>query len=235
MSDSHLVVVVAPVVGSELSSLPVYLKELLSDEDLIRANGIHEEHKRLEFVSGRALLRGVLSTFVNCSPDRLAIHVGSSGRPYLDGSALDFSLSHAAGYVCLVVSKTNKVGVDIEDLRSVGESRELTGFLQRILAGEKGRLSDFTNFDLVQFWCACEAYAKCSGRDVLSTVRSKRFREFINDSLLTGWNVGPRYSVFRTAIASGNIPLAVCVDSKPVSVEIIEVDLLDVNFPQSFR
>jgi phosphopantetheinyl transferase len=235
MSDSHLVVVVAPVVGAELSSLPVCFKELLSNEDLIRANGIHDKNKQLEFVSGRALLRGVLSTFVNGSPDRLAIQVGSGGRPYLHGSSLDFSLSHAAGYVCLAVSKTNKVGADIEDLSTVGGSRELTGFLQRILVNHERQISDVTNFDLVQYWCVCEAYAKCSGRDVLSIIRSSKFREFVSDSLSTGWSIGSRYSVFRTAFANGNVPLAICIDSKPVSFEIIEVDLLDANFRQGFK
>ena len=47
---------------------------------------------------------------------------------------------------------------------------------------------------------------------------------------LISWYHGSDYSVFRTFLVSGNIYLAVCVDSHPSPFDILEVNLLDVDF-----
>lgn len=229
MYRPNLVVVIAPIVEIELRDIPQSLTMLLSDEELVRGAAIQVKEKQLEFIFGRALLRAVLSKITNSTPSRLDICLERSGRPYLNGSGLDFSLSHAAGFVCVAISETNKVGVDIESLALLDTSRVLNDFLRGKILNKYASVSSVTSFDIAGIWCMHEAYAKCSGKDVLSSIKASEFFQSVVCSS-SNWYCGSQYSIFRTAIADGNIPLAICVDSHPFPFDIVGVDLFDANF-----
>lgn len=70
---------------------------------------ITHPHKRLQHLAGRYLLRFLFPDF----PLEL-IQIADTRKPYLEGEAYHFSISHCGDYAAAIVSKEKRVGVDIE-------------------------------------------------------------------------------------------------------------------------
>jgi 4'-phosphopantetheinyl transferase EntD len=72
-------------------------------------NKITHPHKRLQHLAGRILLKELFENF----PVEL-IQIADTRKPYLPDEAYHFSISHCGDYAAAIVSKENRVGVDIE-------------------------------------------------------------------------------------------------------------------------
>ena len=70
---------------------------------------ITHPHKRLQHLAGRYLLKYLFPEF----PVSL-IQIADTRKPFLDDEAYHFSISHCANFAAVIVSKENRVGVDIE-------------------------------------------------------------------------------------------------------------------------
>lgn len=68
-------------------------------------------HKRLQHLAGRYLLQELFPGF----PIEL-IKIAFTNKPFLADEAYHFSISHCGDYAAVIVSKTQRVGVDIEHL-----------------------------------------------------------------------------------------------------------------------
>jgi phosphopantetheinyl transferase len=66
-------------------------------------------HKRLQHLAGRFLLKEIYPDF----PLEL-IQVASTRKPFLQNEAYHFSISHCRDYAAVLISKTQRAGVDIE-------------------------------------------------------------------------------------------------------------------------
>jgi len=73
------------------------------------SNTITHPHKRLQHLAGRYLLPELFDHF----PLEL-IKIADTKKPFLADEAFHFSISHCGDYVAAIVSKSNRVGVDIE-------------------------------------------------------------------------------------------------------------------------
>lgn len=70
---------------------------------------ITHPHKRLQHLAGRYLLRFLFPGF----PNEL-IRIASTKKPFLADEAFHFSISHCGDYAAAIVSRTSRVGIDIE-------------------------------------------------------------------------------------------------------------------------
>lgn len=70
---------------------------------------ITHPHKRLQHFAGRHLLQYMYPDF----PVQ-AIRLTSANKPYLPDNNYQFSISHCRDYAAAIVSKTERVGIDIE-------------------------------------------------------------------------------------------------------------------------
>lgn len=84
----------------------------------------------------------------------------SGGKPYFDGNALYFSLSHCES-VCAVSLSDAPTGVDVERIRQDYSPR----LIERCLS-ERER-ADFDG-DFTRLWCRKEAVVKLTGEGILS-------------------------------------------------------------------
>lgn len=66
-------------------------------------------HKRLQHLAGRLLLKELYPDF----PVEL-IQVADTKKPFLENEPYHFSISHCGDYAAVMVSKTYRVGVDVE-------------------------------------------------------------------------------------------------------------------------
>lgn len=70
---------------------------------------ITHPHKRLQHLAGRFLLKELYPDF----PLEL-IQIADTRKPFLPDETYHFSVSHCGDYAAVIVSKQNRVGVDIE-------------------------------------------------------------------------------------------------------------------------
>jgi phosphopantetheinyl transferase len=70
---------------------------------------ITHAQKRLQHLAGRYLLKYLFPDF----PIEL-IQIADTRKPFLEDEAYHFSISHCSSYAAVIVSKENRVGVDIE-------------------------------------------------------------------------------------------------------------------------
>jgi len=72
-------------------------------------NDITHPHKRLQHLAGRFLLKELFEDFPLNS-----ILISSTRKPFLKNDPFHFSISHCGDYAAAIVSRTHRVGVDIE-------------------------------------------------------------------------------------------------------------------------
>ena len=93
---------------------------------------------------------------------------GEFGKPYIEGSSVQFSLSHTKGAVCAAFSEggSGEIGVDIErrDRRVSERIRE------RILSENEKPLAGSTS-DLLRLWVKKEAFLKRLGTGIADDLR----------------------------------------------------------------
>ncbi len=70
---------------------------------------ITHAHKRLQHLAGRYLLRFLFPDFPYHE-----IEIATTRKPFLPNEQYHFSISHCGDYAAAIVSKTNRVGVDVE-------------------------------------------------------------------------------------------------------------------------
>lgn len=127
--------------------------------------------KRLQHLAGRFLLNTLFPDF----PVEL-IKIADTKKPYLENEAYHFSISHCDEYAAAIVSKTERVGVDVE-IPSVKIDRIKNKFLNE---EELSILqSPFSISQLTLMWCCKEVVYKWwsyGGVDFSEKIRLQPFQ-----------------------------------------------------------
>lgn len=88
---------------------------LLSEDEATRARRLLFAQAQSRFITGRGMLRELLAAYLDIPPREIRFSYNRHGKPSLP--ALCFNLSHTADTVVYAVSRSAKVGVDIERMR----------------------------------------------------------------------------------------------------------------------
>lgn len=72
-------------------------------------NAFKSDSRKVEWLAVRVLLYTLTGEVIQ-------IHYHPSGRPYIADRELHLSISHTKGYVSVIISPTNEVGIDIEKI-----------------------------------------------------------------------------------------------------------------------
>jgi len=113
---------------------------------------ITHPHKRKQHLAGRFLLKHLYPDF----PVKL-IKIADTKKPFLEDEAYHFSISHCDDYAAAIVSKKERVGVDVE-IPSFKIDRIKNKFLNE---KELAILdSEFLITQLTLMWCCKEAVFK---------------------------------------------------------------------------
>lgn len=129
---------------------------------------ITHPHKRLQHLAGRYLLQALFPDF----PIGL-IQIADTRKPFLEDEAYHFSISHCGDYAAVVVSKTKRVGIDIElvseKIRRI--AHKFVNEEEALLLKEARKVIDATgqlkepprNRQLIMLWSCKEAVFKWYG------------------------------------------------------------------------
>ncbi|MBC6366460.1 4'-phosphopantetheinyl transferase superfamily protein [Algoriphagus sp. AK58] len=144
--------------------------EILSADELDRANRFYFEKDRSRFISARGMLRIILSQYLGLDPKKLLFEYSNYGKPEFRSESgfqsLKFNLSHSEGIALLAVTRYKNIGIDVERIRddialdpiaNLFYSNEEISSLERI--GEKRKKEWFYTL-----WTRKEAFLKATGK-----------------------------------------------------------------------
>ena len=143
-------------------------RQILSEDERVRAARFHFPRDREYFTAARALLRMILGAYAACDPKQLVFRYSDKDKPSLSSDSekqIEFNISHSGSTALLAFARGRAVGVDVEHIRadfdhaaiarrffSSDEQRQLSG-----LPASERYLGFF------RCWTRKEAYIKAVG------------------------------------------------------------------------
>jgi 4'-phosphopantetheinyl transferase len=143
--------------------------EWLSPDEREQYQRFHFDKHRHTYLVSHALVRGALSLVTKLRPEQFSFKKNPYGKPYLDQSvpsrALHFNLSHTDGLAVLAISTQAEVGVDVENSRRTGMTRELA---EHFFSSEEYQVVAYLQdpertIKMLEFWTLKESYIKAVG------------------------------------------------------------------------
>ena len=147
-----------------------YLHEILSVEEVERAQRFSFPKDRRRFIVARGLLRIILARYLMLEPRQLRFQYNSYGKPQLlqkcHKDSLSFNLSHADGLALYALSRNREVGVDIEQIAPDRAEEQIaeTVFSPRELDVLSNLPREVKGLAFLNCWTRKEAYVKAKGR-----------------------------------------------------------------------
>jgi 4'-phosphopantetheinyl transferase len=92
------------------------LRDVLTPDEITRANKYLRSTNRDKFIISRGSLRFILSGYLKCPPASISFKLTGSNKPEIDGPSvpnLHFNLSDSADRVVIAIA-TSPVGIDVE-------------------------------------------------------------------------------------------------------------------------
>jgi 4'-phosphopantetheinyl transferase len=145
------------------------LAQMLSHDEMMRAERFYFERDRRRFIVGRGVLRVILGDYLDIEPRQVRFCYGSRGKPYLaeemgDG-ALRFNLAHSHELALYGFTRGREIGVDLEYARPLSDANEIAGrfFSARENAVFRKLPKSHEMEAFYNCWTRKEAYLKATG------------------------------------------------------------------------
>lgn len=144
----------------EEEATDLYSQLQLNQQEKDFVESLSNGKRHLHWLGTRVLLRKMLHTdeYIDCKVDE-------HGKPYLVNLPYHISLSHSFDYAAVMISKTHKVGIDIEQIKQKVE-RIANKFMRKEELKFIGGPQKIEQ--LYVCWCAKEAVYKCNGQKEVS-------------------------------------------------------------------
>jgi 4'-phosphopantetheinyl transferase len=141
------------------------LSDALSPDERARADRYAHRLAREQFVCARALLRQILSRYLDHPPNRIRIECSGTGKPLLPGRPLHFNVSHSGDLALIAITRRGEVGVDVERVRSLPSYLEMAA--RYFTPGETAALfslpAGLSEEAFFHVWTRKEAFLKALG------------------------------------------------------------------------
>ncbi len=170
---------------------------------------ITHPHKRLQHLAGRHLLRYLFPDF-----PYQEILIADTRKPYLENEAYHFSISHCGDYAAAIVSKTERVGIDIEipsdkilkiAHKFTTEAERLEVRSTRYEVGSKNLEVRGTNYEvekeqeainqLTLIWCAKETMFKWYGLGKVDFIEMLQLKSITENNVIAAAMVTPKKTI----------------------------------------
>ena len=167
------------------------LEVVLSSAERDKARRFQFTNHRLAYVFAHAVLRDVLSRYLQCTPLDIRFCENPFGKPRLadavSGVIPEFNMSHAGDLVLIALSYGRRIGVDVEKIRPTDDFSVIaeshftpaeSAFLFRHAPADRARA-------FFRCWTRKEAYIKALGKGLSIPLNSF-------DTLIDGGRSGRR-------------------------------------------
>ena len=152
------------------SAPPPQIARTLSPEERARASRFHRTADCFRYVFAHAVLRDVLSRYLDCPPGDIRFARNLFGKPFLDetngGRVPEFNLSHAGGLVLIGVCDRRRVGIDVEEIRPMDDLLSIaeSHYTPQECAFIFGQAPENQARAFFRCWTRKEAYVKALGK-----------------------------------------------------------------------
>ena len=145
------------------------LEQLLSADEMDKAERFHFQKDRDHFIAARGILRSILGRYLKMNPDKLKIYYGPYGKPALTGETggnFRFNISHSHGLALFSFALDREIGVDLEYIRSDLSDGNIAAqfFSQREAVALNALPENVRQKAFFTLWTRKEAYLKEQGR-----------------------------------------------------------------------
>ncbi len=139
-------------------------------------SNITHPHKRLQHLAGRYLLRFLFPDFPNEE-----ILIASTRKPFLPDEQYHFSISHCGNFAAAIVSKSERVGIDIET-ETDKVVKIAHKFLNSVEKDIVNRQQPTINRVLTLFWSVKETIFKWWGKGEVDFKEHIQLADFVLNS-----------------------------------------------------
>jgi 4'-phosphopantetheinyl transferase len=146
------------------------MREILSVDEMGRADRFYFKKDREHFTTARGMLRVILSAYLDEEPSKLRFTYNPYGKPILAGTSseetLSFNISHSDGLALYAVTRGRMVGIDLERIRRDFTCEQIAKQYfspienDMLFALPKGHVREKAFFSC---WTRKEAYIKAKG------------------------------------------------------------------------
>lgn len=163
-TEIHIWRVVLDRPASEIHNLA----QTLSESELQRAERFRYDRDKNSFITRRSALRSILSRYLKVAPNLVQFSYGPCGKPELAAnfhSTLCFNSSHSQGLALYAVTRSRRIGIDIEQIRPVPDIESIAQrfFSQQENAAFKAVSAEQKLAAFFNCWTRKEAYIKATG------------------------------------------------------------------------
>lgn len=159
---------------------------LLSQTEIEKAKKYRFVEHENSYITRRAILRYILSLYLEVPPKEIEIELGQYGKPYLKKTRrnLHFNMSHSKGLVYYVVTKIGSVGIDIE---FIDKEKDVDNLAQLVLHEKELKLYEQMPEEkrirlFYDYWSQKEAIVKAIGVGLSQPLKSIQMIEPIKSS-----------------------------------------------------
>jgi 4'-phosphopantetheinyl transferase len=158
-----------------------YYASILSPEERERYQRFHFDKDRHLFLVSHALVRKVLSSYIDIEPSVWQFSGNEFGRPEIASPdlslSLRFNLTHTPGLAACVVTLNADCGIDAEEIRARGDQ---TGIAEKMFAAaEQAELKQLEGQVFLErfltYWTLREAYCKALGVGIAHSKKDYSF------------------------------------------------------------
>lgn len=174
----------------------------LSEQEEARARRFRFEVDRDRYRAGRGALRRWVGAVLGVEAAQVVLHEGAHGKPFVDGGAVFFNLSHSGDWIVVAVADV-EVGVDVELARLDVDVLEIAPTV--FTPAERAALGLLTD----------ETARRCAFYRLWAR----------KEAVLKAWGTGFSLDSKRVEVGLGPGPLPVALEGfAPVLVEDVEID-----------
>jgi 4'-phosphopantetheinyl transferase len=113
----------------KISSENNKMKEVLSEDELVRASKFHFKKDERRFIGSRSLIRILLSIYTGNSSKQIKFSYNQFGKPELieeqNQKKINFNLSHSQNMLCIAFTKNDMIGADCEIIKPIKDYLEI--------------------------------------------------------------------------------------------------------------
>jgi 4'-phosphopantetheinyl transferase len=192
----------------DLSVLP--LEQQLSSAEHEQASRFKFEKDRTRYVITHALLRSILSLYLQVDPKDLILTTSAKGKPELapmpHKDTVQFNMSHSHDTALIAVSRSAEIGIDLE---YVDESFAFDEIIQRFFSPAEGATlhslpPTLRRQAFFRCWTCKEALVKAKGTGLGSALDEITISQTAGNTLVLR-NVDPDWSLTELTPAPGYV------------------------------
>lgn len=151
-----------------------------TEEELVRLGSVpSDEMEEISFIKNDSMRKqrlAVRALLCELFGEKVYLSHHDNGKPYLENSVTNISITHTQKYVAVILNDNEDVGIDIESL-----ARDFSAVEQKALSEDEieDLDEDRKNEQLAIYWCAKEAIFKrisAYNVDFAEQIEVERFR-----------------------------------------------------------